>query len=340
MIKMSLRHIGYNICASIRNDEKVSSDVKTNNAEIDFAERSGMILKIEEKNAGYKVCGSAPCFNLTYSGEQEAANPISITTIIRFHKQGDKKLLLNCLLSLISQEKCVVRPILAIQDIDTEELETLKCEISLLPWAQGCFPEFQTYNSTNENPDLRSLMMNEALKSIRSGFATFLDYDDIVFPSAYKFLAERLSSTGKNATFGRVYSTLVDTETGLILARDKTYTYGYSYDDFVNVNHAPIHSFMLDVSKCNIPSVKYSADMKYMEDYYLTLQLFTREGTDWNSLEKDVFIGDYIHRVGGVNSNTLAVNDQVQRAALLASETYTRSEKLIKELRAEIIAAN
>ncbi|VVO54553.1 hypothetical protein PS874_00337 [Pseudomonas fluorescens] len=340
MIKMSLRHVGYNICASIRNDEKVSSDVKTNNAEIDFGERSGMILKIEEKNAGYKVCGSAPCFNLTYSGEQEAANPISITTIIRFHKQGDKKLLLNCLLSLISQEKCVVRPILAIQDIDTEELETLKCEISLLPWARGCFPEFQTYNSTNENPDLRSLMMNEALKSIHSGFATFLDYDDIVFPSAYKFLAERLSSTGKNATFGRVYSTLVDTETGLILARDKTYTYGYSYDDFVNVNHAPIHSFMLDVSKCNIPSVKYSADMKYMEDYYLTLQLFTREGTDWKSLEKDVFIGDYIHRVGSVNSNTLAVNDQVQRAALLASETYTRSEKLIKELRAEIIAAN
>ena len=80
--------------------------------------------------------------------------------------------------------------------------------------------------------------------------------------------------------------------------------------------------------------------MKYMEDYYLTLQLFTREGTDWRSLDNEVFIGDYIHRVGSVNSNTLAVNDQAQRAVLLASESYVRSEQLIKELRAEILTAN
>jgi len=340
MVKMSLRHVGYNICASIRNDERVTPDAKYNNAEIDFSERSGLILKTGSKQAGYKVCGSAPCLKLSSSDAPEAARTFSISTVIRFHKQGDKKLLFTCLLSLIAQEECLVRPILAIQDITAEELETLKHEVSLLPWAQGCFPEFQTYYSTSENPDLRSLMMNEALKSIRNGYATFLDYDDVVFPHSYKLLAKRLSSTGKNATFGRVYSTIVDSETGLILARDRTYTYGYTYDDFVNVNHAPIHSFMLDVSKCDIHSVKYAADMKYMEDYYLTLQLFTREGTDWKSLDNEVFVGDYIHRVGSVNSNTLAVNDQAQRAVLLASESYVRSEQLIKELRAEILTAN
>lgn len=340
LVKMSLRHTGYNICASIRNDEKVSPNVKSNNAEIDFSERSGLILKTGAKNAGYKVCGSAPCFKLISSGVRKASRPFPISTVIRFHKQGDKKLLLNCLLSLIAQDECRVCPILAIQDITAEELEIMKYEISLLPWAQGCFPEFQTYYSNNENPDLRSLMMNEALKSIRNGYATFLDYDDVVFPDAYKLLAERLSSTGKNATFGRVYSTIVDSETGLILTRDRTYTYGYTYDDFVNVNHAPIHSFMLDVSKCDVGSVKYAANMKYMEDYYLTLQLFTREQTDWTSLENEVFIGDYIHRVGSTNSNTLAVNDQIQRAALLASESYIRSEQLIKELRAEIITTH
>lgn len=340
MVKMSLRHVGYNICASIRNGEGVTPEAKNNNAEIDFSERSGLILKAGAKHAGYKVCGFAPCLKLSSSNTAEATRKFSISTVIRFHKQGDKKQLFTCLLSLIAQEECLVRPILAIQDISAEELDTLKHEISLLPWAQGCFPEFQTYYSTSENPDLRSLMMNEALKSIRSGYATFLDYDDVVFPNSYKFLAKRLSNTGKNATFGRVYSTLVDSETGLILARDRTYTYGYTYDDFVNVNHAPIHSFMLDVSKCDIHSVKYAPDMKYLEDYYLTLQLFTREGTDWKSLENEFFIGDYIHRVGCANSNTLAVNDQEQRAVLLASESYVRSEQLIKELRAEILAAN
>ncbi|WP_448724880.1 glycoside hydrolase family 99-like domain-containing protein [Pseudomonas farris] len=336
LIKMSLRHTGFNICASVRNDEKVLPNLKANNTEIEFANRSGMVLKPGLRNAGYKVCGTAPCFKLAATNATDTAQKFAISTVIRFHKQGDKKLLLNCLLSLITQDQCRVHPILAIQDMNDEDIEALKFEIALLPWLEGCFPEIQTYASTPENPDLRSLMMNEGLKSIKTGYATFLDYDDVVFPESFNLLAKRLSSTGKNATFGRVYSTLVDSNSSLILSRDRTYTYGYSYEDFVNLNHAPIHSFMIDVSKCNIESIEYAPDMKYMEDYYLTLQLFTKEGTDWKSLESEFFIGDYIHRVGSENSNTLAVSDQAQRAALLASESYRQSQERINELRARI----
>ncbi|MBY8957981.1 glycoside hydrolase family 99-like domain-containing protein [Pseudomonas sp. MIS38] len=339
LLKMSTRHVGYNICASIRNQESFASSAKQNNGEVSFSQRSGIILKSGLRNAGYKECGNAPCFTLLASDQLISDAPARVSTIIRFHKQGSRKLLKNCLLSLIAQHNCQVHPILAIQDMTPEEVETLKQEISQLPWPVRAFPEFQCYYSTAEAPDLRSLMLNEALKSVKNGYVTFLDYDDVVFPDAYSKMAARLAATGKNATFGRVYSTLVHSDSGLITARDRTYTYGHTFEDFLNVNHAPIHSFMLDISKCNTEAIEYFADMKYMEDYYMTLQLFTKNETDWKSLETDFFVGDYIHRIDSEDSNTLAINDKDQRASLLSSEPYLLSEKRIKELRTRVSQA-
>lgn len=156
-----------------------------------------MILKSGHRNAGYKECGIAPCFMLEVSEQSAANSPETVSTIIRFHKQGNKKLLINCLLSLITQDRCHVRPILAIQDMAAEEIELLKAQLARLPWMDTAFPEFQCYYSTPEMPDLRSLMLNESLKSVEGGFVTFLDYDDVVFPDAYRKMADRLLVTGK-----------------------------------------------------------------------------------------------------------------------------------------------
>lgn len=336
LIKMSSRHIGYNICASVKNTETFAAGAKNNNAEISFSQRSGMILKSGHRNAGYKECGIAPCFMLEVSEQSAANSPETVSTIIRFHKQGNKKLLINCLLSLITQDRCHVRPILAIQDMAAEEIELLKAQLARLPWMDTAFPEFQCYYSTPEMPDLRSLMLNESLKSVEGGFVTFLDYDDVVFPDAYRKMADRLLVTGKNATFGRVYSTNVHSDSGLVISRDRTYTYGRTFEDFLDVNHAPIHSFMLNIDKCNTAAIEYFSDMKYMEDYYLTLQLFTERDTDWKSLDTDMFIGDYIHRIDSEDSNTLAVTDKDERQSLLNSEPYLLSEERVKALRSRI----
>jgi hypothetical protein len=77
--------------------------------------------------------------------------------------------------------------------------------------------------------------------------------------------------------------------------------------------------------------------MKYMEDYYLTMQLFTRAGTDWASLRTCGFIGDYIHRIG-CDTHTLALTDEQQRTDLLNSESYRVCEARIKALRDRLLA--
>jgi lipopolysaccharide biosynthesis protein len=338
LVVMALRHPGFSISASVLNDPDSSLDPHAVNCDVSFWARSGLELRDEQATfKGYKVAGKASCFRMLPepAGDAGAIKPL-VSTVMRFHCKGDRGLLVNALLSLIVQAKCRVRPYLAVQDVADTDLELLKAELALLPWGPGCEPVICRYTSSDSNPDLRSLMLNETLKSIGQGYVALLDYDDVLFPGAYGGLVKRLQATGKNATFGRVYSATMDAASGRLLKRNITYDYGFSHADFVSHNHAPLHSFMLNLDRIDLSKLHHYDDMKFMEDYYLTLQLFTRVDTDWASLRNCEFIGDYVHRLGDF-SNTLAISSEQDRTALLQDPHYILCERRITELRQKLL---
>lgn len=334
LLIMALRHPGYSISANVLNDPASSLEPHAVNAEVSYWARSGMEVRPEKiAFKGYKIAGKAGCLRVLPEPDSHAGGvkPL-VSTVMRFHCKGDRALLINALLSLIVQVGCRVRPYLAVQDVSDADLELLKAELARLPWEEDCEPIIRRYESSESRPDLRSLMLNETLKSVRQGYAAFLDYDDVLFPGAYSGLVQRLESTGKNATFGRVYSTSVDAISGRLLVRNSTYSYGFSYAEFVRLNHAPLHSFMLNLDKIELSNLHHFDEMKFMEDYYLTLQIFTKADTDWASLRNCEFIGDYVHRLGDF-SNTLALSNEQDRTALLQDAHYKVCEGRITELR-------
>lgn len=331
MLKMAMRHQGFHVSASVLNDPAYVHGETAVNFEIDYRQRSGMELRPTGKWQGYKVCPQATCFLLQVEpGRPESLDKVS--TIIRFHRGGNATLLENAIFSLLAQTGCYVQPCLAIQDMSDEEVAQLEAWLAELPWSEGYQPVIRRYASTPNNPDLRSLMLNDTLKSVGSGYAAFLDYDDILFPHAYRTLLERVKASGKNASFARVYSTTVDAANGRILKREKIYNFGSTYDEFLLRNLTPLHSILLNLDRIDLNSISYFDDMKYMEDYYLTLQLFTPASTDWASLKGDEFIGDYIHRQGD-DSNTLAITDSDKINSLLKDEHYCLCEARICALR-------
>jgi hypothetical protein len=226
---------------------------------------------------------------------------------------------------------CIVKPLIAIQDLDTSERLELDKIIDEIPFVEDLKPKIIDYAQMNIGGDLRTLMLNDALKQVDSRYVAFLDYDDLLFCDAYSWLIERVIKSDKAVSFGRVYATTYDSKSGLLIDRENTFEYGYTYNDFLSDNHAPIHSFMLDLEKLNLTKVRYHQDQKYMEDYYLTLQLFTRENGDWDSLSYDRYIGDYIHSTDG--EHTLAISDNSKKNRLLDDPIYLRDEERIKELR-------
>ena len=287
------------------------------------------------RERGYKnirMRTDSSCFSL-YAGKRERDH---VTTIVRLHKGADFSELKKALYSLAAMKGCIVTPLLAIQDLSDKQQEELGKIVQDIPFANGSEPQIIDYSKIGLKGDLRTLMLNDALKKVKTKYAAFLDYDDLLFPDAYSWLIERLKKSGKAVSFGRVYATSYNSRTHTLVKREKLFEYGYSYDDFIYDNHAPIHSFMLDMEQINLAKTEYHQDQKYMEDYYLTLQIFNKDNCDWESLSINKYIGDYLHSTD--RDHTLAISSDSAREKLLEDPVYLRDEKRITDLRKKIVS--
>jgi hypothetical protein len=222
------------------------------------------------------------------------------------------------------------------QDLSNDQCRSLELLLDEFIWDRDSPPKIIHYSSENGMGDLRARMLTEGLLNVQTRYAAFLDYDDVLMPSAYHWLVERLRLSGKAVAFGRVYSTAYDNLRKERTGRNTIYVYGHSYKEFVGLNHAPIHSFMLDLTQINLDGLTYNDNQRYMEDYYLTLQIFTESNCDWASLKENLFIGDYIHSTD--RAHTLAISEDSERSALLKDQDYIKCEGYINRLRRTILS--
>ncbi|MBN2793028.1 MAG: glycoside hydrolase family 99-like domain-containing protein [Desulfuromonadales bacterium] len=285
----------------------------------------------------YRLRTDAHSF-VTRPDSRPVAELPQVTTILRFHRQGDLALLQQALYSLAAMHDCQVIPLLAVQDLSPEQTQSLEVLVAELPWPAGRQARILHFYSDNGQGDLRARMLNQALQSVTTRYAAFLDYDDRLFCHAYAWLLDRLRQTGKAVTFGRVYSTSFDPNTGQLTGRKREFTHGRCYEDFIACNPAPLHSFLLDLDQLDLSRLVWHDDQCYLEDYYLTLQLITRDNTDWHSLELDHYIGDYLHGTAG--GNTLAVDSSANRADIISSPLYRECQERIDQLRVQRVAVS
>ena len=271
----------------------------------------------------------ARCFAI-FQSNVRINKQIKVTTIIRFHNNANFQELKNALFCLASMKNCIVIPLIAAQNLSLSNKDKLKKVLNEIPFKGKIKPIVKYFDTNNEQKDFRTIMLNESLKIVSTRYATFLDYDDLLMPNAYEILLHRLKLTKKIVSFARVYFTSYDSKSNLIIKRENRFEYGYSYDDFIDNNHAPVHSFMLDLNGFDISTIDYNEDQIYMEDYYLTLQLFTRDNADWESLQNNIYIGDYIHSLD--RSHTLAISSEEERVKLYNNIQYIKDNKRISAL--------
>jgi lipopolysaccharide biosynthesis protein len=327
MLNKSLSYKNSIIISNTYGDETIY-DISENNS-IDAAAlyKAGIHITRKNDSKNVRICLSARCF-LAYANSQALPE---VTTIIRFHKSGELNELKNALFCLCVMQDVRVTVLIAAQDLDKETKEKLNALFKELPLKDINDVNITYFNSPNGDGDLRTQMMNESLLNAKTRYVTFLDYDDVLFPTAYSYMLMRLKETKKVVSFGRVYYTSYNNKRSLITKREKKFEYGYTYAEFINHNHAPLHSFLLDLEGLDLSKIVYHMDQLYMEDYYLTLQLFTQDNADWESLADNVYIGDYIHCTDRVH--TLAINCDNERFELLSDSQYQKDDQRITELR-------
>lgn len=274
-----------------------------------------------------RVRTDAHCYVL---GTATGLDQPDVTTIVRVHRADDLNVLRRALFCLAAMSGCKVTPLVAAQDFSPEQVDTLQTLVRDVPWASGVEPRIRHFES-GDGSDLRSRMLNKSLQEVGTRYAAFLDFDDLLMPHAYDWLLGRLRTTGKAIAAGRVFSTSYDSRSQMLIERRRTYQYGYSYDDFLTANIAPLHSVMLDLSQLNVADLIYFENQKFLEDYYLLLQLVRRSNTDWNGLSYDEYIGDYVRFDD--NRNTLAMVDQERGEEIRQSPDYLLCDSRVRDLK-------
>ena len=254
-----------------------------------------------------------------------------VTVIVRIHKYGDLSLLENALGSLCAMQNCICLPLIAAQDLTKEQADQLNLIVNRFAWHRDFRPQIKHFTSPLGRGDLRSKMLNESLQDVNTKYAAFLDYDDLLMPFAYDLLIGKMQAARKLIAFGRVYRTLYDTSRNLIIDRARQFEYGYDYSDFIAHNSIPLHSFIMDVEALCLEHVVWSDDQMFMEDYFLTLQLFTESNADWRGLRDNVYVGDYVHSID--RPHTLAILDDDQRDKLNANEDYLRCLQRVQDVK-------
>ena len=283
-----------------------------------------------------RMRSDAWCFALPATPLGSAELPV-VTTIVRFHRSARLEELRSAIACLHTMEGCIAVPLIAAQDLDETQTVALQQMLAEFDWAAGFEPRVVHHTSADGRGDLRARMLHESLQGVTTRYVAFLDYDDLLFPDAYAWMIERLRTTGKAVAFGRVYWTDYSSRLSAIVGRRRAFEYGSNHEDFLRNNHAPLHSVLLDVEQLDFSSLVYFDDQRFMEDYLMTLQLFRVGNGDWEGLQLNRYVGDYVHSTD--RQHTLALNDDTVREALLRDPDYMRCEERIVAIRNRIHGA-
>ena len=132
----------------------------------------------------FRIRTDAHCF---VTGRQTDGDLPKVTTIVRFHRGGELDLLQRALFCLAAMKGCDVAPLIAAQDLSAEQVAALESMVRGVPWAPGSEPRISHFTSGNA-ADLRALMLNKSLQEVKTRYAAFLDFDDLLMPHAYEWL--------------------------------------------------------------------------------------------------------------------------------------------------------
>jgi lipopolysaccharide biosynthesis protein len=290
-------------------------------------------LQLSDKRL-LRVADSA--FATPVSEDTRGSFPV-VNCILRYHVSGEMELLRRALASLAVQQNVCVSPIVMTQDLNDAQIAQVWSMLDVLPWRRGAKPVVENLMSAPETPDRRAALLSRGLQLATADWVGFLDYDDLLFPNAYQLLLSRMNTSKKAVVFGRVYRSFASNRFGPIATRDRTYEYGQTYEDFLTVNHAPIHSYLLNRKKLDLGSVSLPEGQRYMEDYLLLLQIVTKDNADWASLRLNMYVGDYMHYEVGYQ--TLSITDQSARNNIINSDAYRRDEATVEVLKKKLLKA-
>ena len=225
-----------------------------------------------------------------------------IDIIVRFHDVNHLMELKRCIFSLVGQEYRPLNIIVSLQRFSPEQIEVVKSTLAPMLSLYDA-PTIKFVNFENEQPkDARSKLINIGIEAATGRFLAFLDYDDIMYPEAYKTLIARALAKQAAICFASVRLMNVHPYKDFIHPLQKRGGFpGSTLRELFRGNFCPIHSYIFDRSLIT-SELYYDEALNWEEDYDMLLRVCAKFKSDFSLIGTE--LGDYIHKDDG--SNTVA----------------------------------
>ena len=250
----------------------------------------------------------------------EAADGLDV--VVRAHDPGRLDELDRAVFSALMQDYRPCTVLVACQRFAPRDLQALEAVLAPLRRVEPGVPVHVLNRTEPEPPDARAALLNMGLQAGQGRYAAFLDYDDLIYPEAWRLLVGELRQSGTAVAFGGILTTAVS-RTGPVPAvqgKRRVFT-GTGLGQLLRGNFCPLHSFVLDRHRIAPDVLHVDEELRALEDYDLLLRICARHPSSFRL--KDRIVGEYLLKDDGSNANPLArggTEADWGRAALAAIE--------------------
>lgn len=261
-----------------------------------------------------------------------------LSVVVRYHAGGDIKLLKDALFSLAVQSYSDIQIVLVCLNLKSNTLNEIKEYLSKVTFQKKRRVALIKSPRPSKNHlilnlkvkkkiDQRARMLNEGIRCAQGRYLAFLDYDDIVYETAYSKLIERIKKNGAAISFcGVVEAAQKVTLYGAFTKSKRPYTVqSVNITDLFVRNYFPLHSFVIDRNKISKKDLAVDPDLAVYEDYYLLLKLAFKYSCDLSLMSE--YLCEYRIRDDFSNASAVKADDYKKR------RTWERSIEIINDLK-------
>jgi hypothetical protein len=224
-----------------------------------------------------------------------------IDVIVRCHDPGRRMELERAVFSLAGQDYRPMRILLVTQRFSTVEAAMLQAALApILSWAGEV--ELTQLNYADPTPaDARAALANLGFAAATGRYLALLDYDDVLYPEAYRLLTGQLAAGGAAIAFARTKVVRHDVYPNFLHARGQEMPFaGVGLKDLFRANFCPLHSYVIDRTRVPAGILHYEPMLTLGEDYEMLIRLCAVAPADFTLLDTDV--GLYSYKTDASNS--------------------------------------
>jgi glycosyltransferase involved in cell wall biosynthesis len=196
-----------------------------------------------------------------------------LSVVVRFYEGENFDLLDQALFSLAGSDYEALDVIVVAENATAIIAAGIEHLLRSQPWSISTSTHLRIVEIGDQN--CRSTLLNAGIGMATGKYLAFLDYDDTVYQRGYSVLIDKLKRSKATLAIGSTRRVEIQSAQQIhtVLFKDFPFSWARSKPDLVRGDFIPIHSFVIDRSRCTSEMLGFDPTMDSSEDHEFLLRM-------------------------------------------------------------------